>query len=523
MFAGGMQAEIQAMAGRIPSHILTLHPRLLLIISWRLIAQWRLAEAKSLVTVARTRLAEMEAAGADPGELDHLRFLAAHRESQIAHAAYDLPRLEETCAAALQHSSERSGGPYLLGSFCNSLQFAQREQFKLAKIDRLDAMAREQVERTGARHGEIFIAAVSGASYALMGKTERAENVLRTGLRLADQCAGRDDPLGSVVALTLAQLHYDRNETAEAEALVGHYMPLATSAGFVDQLLAGWTTQARLQVLRGDANAAFRSLEEAAEFAVRHDLERLRLAAKAEHLQLLLRLGHREEAVRFANRSGTLAHRAASLERGQHRYTTLDSAVALAVCRLRAAEDRVSEALGVARPWRSFVSAAQAWRAAVEWDVLVAELLLVSGERLAAQRALSQALPKAAAARLIRPILDAGEPLAGLIRQMSRAERPVEAQAERFLMELAACLEPGGVAGEDGAEPEEIAVLGKMSGRELEILTMAGAGSGNRQIGDKLGLTEGTVKWYLQQIFDKVGVRDRKQAVARARRLGLIP
>jgi LuxR family maltose regulon positive regulatory protein len=44
----------------------------------------------------------------------------------------------------------------------------------------------------------------------------------------------------------------------------------------------------------------------------------------------------------------------------------------------------------------------------------------------------------------------------------------------------------------------------------------------NRQIGEQLGLTEGTVKWYLQQVYDKVGIRNRKQVVARARKLGLI-
>lgn len=37
-----------------------------------------------------------------------------------------------------------------------------------------------------------------------------------------------------------------------------------------------------------------------------------------------------------------------------------------------------------------------------------------------------------------------------------------------------------------------------------------------------LGLTEGTVKWYLQQVFDKLGVRKRSLAVDRARRFGII-
>jgi LuxR family maltose regulon positive regulatory protein len=75
---------------------------------------------------------------------------------------------------------------------------------------------------------------------------------------------------------------------------------------------------------------------------------------------------------------------------------------------------------------------------------------------------------------------------------------------------------------EENGDEEHLAIYGKLSGREIEILDMVASGMLNRQIGEKLGLTEGTVKWYLQQIFDKVGVRNRKQAVARARRLGIL-
>lgn len=58
--------------------------------------------------------------------------------------------------------------------------------------------------------------------------------------------------------------------------------------------------------------------------------------------------------------------------------------------------------------------------------------------------------------------------------------------------------------------------------RETKILNLVAAGMLNREIGESIGLTEGTVKWYMQQIFDKLGVRRRTQAVVTARRYGLI-
>src|SRR3546814_3550048 len=59
----------------------------------------------------------------------------------------------------------------------------------------------------------------------------------------------------------------------------------------------------------------------------------------------------------------------------------------------------------------------------------------------------------------------------------------------------------------------------RLASREVDILTLVSGGLRNREIGDRLGLTEGTVKWYMQQIYDKLGVRRRPQAVIRARQM----
>jgi len=406
-----------------------------------------------------------------------------------------------------------------MGSFHNSLQYAQREQFKLAKIERLDALAHEQVERTGADHGRVFIAGITGPSLLLMGRTGRAKAVLQSALELAHTIAGRDDPLGTVVGTALAALHYECNELAQARALVDQYVPLMTSAGFVDQLLNGWITKARLHLLDGEIDACLETLETASDFGGRHELDRLRVGVNAEQLRILLRLGRPDDASRFARRRGLSGH----VAEGAVRYTTLDSAVALANCRIMAADDRFGDALTLARRWRSFVTAAQAVHAAVEWDIMIAELLLLSGERLAAQRALQQAISKAGPSRFVRRFLDEGEPIAGLIRQMAQGDVGRADVVDPFLAELAGCLEAIEDQPRDDEEEDGIAICGRITSREIEILTMAGAGMLNRQIGDHLGLTEGTVKWYLQQVYDKVGIRNRKLVVARVRRLGLIP
>ena len=58
--------------------------------------------------------------------------------------------------------------------------------------------------------------------------------------------------------------------------------------------------------------------------------------------------------------------------------------------------------------------------------------------------------------------------------------------------------------------------------RELELLALVASGCSNKDISDRLFITVGTVKWHLNNIFGKLGVKNRTQAVALARELSLI-
>jgi len=61
-----------------------------------------------------------------------------------------------------------------------------------------------------------------------------------------------------------------------------------------------------------------------------------------------------------------------------------------------------------------------------------------------------------------------------------------------------------------------------LSARELEVLRALREGLSNKEIGSKLGLTEGTVKNHMTQVLSKLGVLDRTQAALRAHALGLL-
>ena len=64
--------------------------------------------------------------------------------------------------------------------------------------------------------------------------------------------------------------------------------------------------------------------------------------------------------------------------------------------------------------------------------------------------------------------------------------------------------------------------LDQLTSRELEVLGMLAEGLGNRQIADRLGLSDHTIKFHISSILDKLGASTRTEAVTTALRLGLI-
>lgn len=67
------------------------------------------------------------------------------------------------------------------------------------------------------------------------------------------------------------------------------------------------------------------------------------------------------------------------------------------------------------------------------------------------------------------------------------------------------------------------AAVEPLTAREQDILRAAASGLSNSEIAAQRRLTTGTVKWHLNNIYGKLGVRRRTQAIASARELGYLP
>jgi LuxR family transcriptional regulator, maltose regulon positive regulatory protein len=522
-YTGKLQIVCQ-IADRIPEDALHRCPRVLLCRTWMLTLNLRFEEARRLLGIVAALLQRHEAAADLPAEeLRHLRYLLLHREMILAVAEDDAPRVEQQCRHLLEAFPEEKH-PYLVGTINAQLLYALREQYQLADLDRLTATAQGILARSSYSFACIALQANLGPSLFFAGRTDAALRALEKGLSESMRFGERSSPLAALPALPMSEVLYECNDLERAQDLLTTSLPNANEFGFVDHLMSGYITSARIKHARGDLTGAQQTLDEGMGVAMARKLERLRLAIVAERVKFLLQDGRTEQAVRFARSAGIPQSCEHLLpKRG---VTTGDEWRAVAWFRIALSEGRMQEALSVGKHWRNFCAARGAIRSLIRWDLLLAQALFISTDVRAAQRTLREAIAHAAASRAIRSFIDEGAIIRTLLASTYEADLDVLHPTDAFAAELLDTFnalskkKPALYAVAQRAAPEGL--YGKLSAKEREILALVSTGMRNREVATKLGMTEGSVKWYMQQVYDKIGTRRRLQAVERARQFGVI-
>ena len=112
---------------------------------------------------------------------------------------------------------------------------------------------------------------------------------------------------------------------------------------------------------------------------------------------------------------------------------------------------------------------------------------------LADEAAIREAVAAGAMGYLMKDVSRAE--LVRAVRDAARDRPTLHPEAQRILMR----------------RPEK-SPLDDLTPRERSVLDLVAEGKSNRQIANRLGLTEGTVKGYVSILLDKLGVQDRTQA-----------
>jgi LuxR family transcriptional regulator, maltose regulon positive regulatory protein len=142
--------------------------------------------------------------------------------------------------------------------------------------------------------------------------------------------------------------------------------------------------------------------------------------------------------------------------------------------------------------------------------------IMLEGRETGRWERLDHVLQLAAMRGYVRPILDGGEPVRALLQAgCSRLSTPAARAHARSLLDRFDAQDRRPVAAEGPRVSE------RLTDREEEVLQHLMTGASNKAIARSMFVSVETVKTHLKNLYGKLGARDRRSAMARARELGL--
>jgi LuxR family maltose regulon positive regulatory protein len=192
----------------------------------------------------------------------------------------------------------------------------------------------------------------------------------------------------------------------------------------------------------------------------------------------------------------------------------------IVLARILIAEERLDEATKLLQRLLGAAEAGERTTRAIEILMLQALATQAGGDTTRAMALLERALILAEPGGFIRAFVDEGPPMARLLYEA--AARGIAPDYARRLLAAfpVAESEQTDSSKAQASKPELVEPL---SERELEVLQLIAEGLTNPEIASRLFLALNTVKAHTRNIYGKLNVHSRTQAIARVQALGLLP
>jgi len=306
-------------------------------------------------------------------------------------------------------------------------------------------------------------------------------------------------PVGPHVHLCLARINYHWDDL---DAALKHIQESLQQAepfkGQNDIQVAGEVFLARLKLALGDVSGATVILAKADQYAHQHNYEHQLSEVAAARVLTLLHQGNLSDAFNLAERHQLPASKA----------------------RVHLAMGEPSSALTDLKPLRHQAEV-KAWQdERLKVLVLQSVALHAKGEKEQAVQLVGDAIALAEPGGFIRIFVDEGPLMAKLL--YAALDRGISID---YVRKLLASFSSPETEQTDSARSNVVEqdLIEPLSDRELEVLQLIAEGLTNPEIASRLYLSTHTVKVHARNIYSKLAVRNRTQAVTKGKALGILP
>ena len=336
---------------------------------------------------------------------------------------------------------------------------------------------------------------------------------LREAIQACEQAAsqylnarGQPRLIAGFVYVPLGVLYYESNDLARAYHYLTTGIALCQQMGTVYYALVGQRALARLYYAQGEIESMWETLAAARELAVNSGNQRRIRKISVVTAELQLCQGH----------LAAVARTLGDLPEAPHARSEQENLICV---RMLLAQGKPQAAQNLLQQIEA--SAQDHGRLSSLIEIYLLEVLSYQAlnQTEAALDCLGQAISLAAPEGYRRVFLDEGDAIAALLPRLRHlAPAFVSGLLEAFSTSPAKSLTAAAQALSASAKT----LIEPLSKTQLSILRLVADGLSNREIAARLTITEGTTKWHMNQVFGKLNVASRTQAVAQARHLKLI-
>ncbi|SIO27700.1 LuxR family transcriptional regulator, maltose regulon positive regulatory protein [Bradyrhizobium erythrophlei] len=478
-----------------------------LAIAWGLSLALRFDEALKLATDIEGDIAAMGLPESDlPHECQAIRSVAIALKDDSERA---LP-LAQDCVNS-------SSDPWTANVASNVVRFSHMKAGNLKQFHATPWIPYSVEEDRRNVFASVYRHCLNGLAEERQIRLAAADGHYREGLRIAEQNVGPNSIAAALPASLTARIRYEQGHLDEAEAWVIDRVPLISSGTMLDCVWSAYFVIARVATARMNLERARTLLERAENQGVTRDWGRLSAGAIAEQARLYLNDGRLDEAAACVDRLERLARKYPAPR--PCAWSEIEWYHKLARAHMLGQQARPDEAISILRQLQRQAEAMQHRQFLISIAIRLSAVQLSAGKVAEAVGHFRRVLAACAAAGLYQTVLDEGPIISELLRTTQESGN-VKTDLVPYVDRLVAGLQR---AGQDRSVPTSGGrILSALSPRETDILTLIAEGLSNKEIARNLYIGPETVKSHIKNVFNKLGVERRAQAVSRAQTLGLV-
>jgi LuxR family maltose regulon positive regulatory protein len=377
---------------------------------------------------------------------------------------------------------------------------------------RAEEKANKVYEAAKAR-GHLFSILMAGGASANLaysqGHLRRSEQVAYKVLQQTNELSGKLPGPASIALTALSGVYFERNQLAQAQQLLERAVevdpdPIGTDASITMAIL-----HAKIQSMQGDLDTAFATIQTIRE-SYSHHPSHIWLDQDLIAYQALFHL-HQGDL------TSAERHLSGGWEIDKNPFSAFVQASLLVEQNRNVAAEEILRHLLNQYPHGFY------WVPILRVRVMLSTALFKQKKMNEARQVMAEAAHIAAPEFFVRPFLSSDPRYSSLLSLVLHTEN-LDPGTRSFLKGTLAMLGNADRSQEKSCldEPISLAIAASITPREQEILLSLSAGLSNREIAERFSISTSTVKTHIENIFRKLGVNSRTQAIAQAQMFNLV-